>query len=461
VSPRIAVVGGGITGLAAAHTLAQAREAPDVLLLESSDRLGGKLRTEPLAGLAVEAGADAFITREPDALRLARDVGLGEDLVGPSVSGVQLWLDGRLHELPEGVVLGVPTRLAPLLRSGAVPAGAALRAGLDLVMPRRTDLDTASVGELVRARLGDAIAERLVDPLLAGVYAGDLDRLDAVAATPQLADAVRSERSMILGMRAARRRSSQAGSVDPFFVSIRGGIERLATRTAERAAETGRVQIRCDAPVAEVARADGRIVVIGPDGEHVVDAVVVATPASEASRLVSGLLPAAAAPLAAIPYASVAVIALVLAPGAGPLRGSGLLVPRREGCIVKAATWVTNKWPHVAEDGRTVVRASVGRRGDEAVVELEDRELIAGVREDLERIAGLDAEPIAARVTRWRGGLPQYEVGHRDLLGALGDATHDHGWIAFAGAAYRGVGISACVRQGRSAARRVLAHLSR
>jgi oxygen-dependent protoporphyrinogen oxidase len=446
--PHVAVIGGGVTGLAAAWFLRASPQPPDVTVIESTPRLGGKIRTEELDGVTVELGADAFVTRQPEAAELCRRLGLGGELVAPAAGGagaVRIWSGGRLHPLPDGVVLGAPTGLGSLLRSGLLSTAGVARAALDLVLPREVDVDRESVAELIDHRFGPQVTQRLVEPLLAGVYAGDVDRLSAAAATPLLADAARSRRSLLLGL---RRRAATDG---PLFLTVRGGLQRMVERLAAD------LSVRRATPAQVVERTPSAYLVRLASAPPLhADGVVLAVPAFAAAALLRQAAQGAADPLREIPYVSVAVVTLVYPPGAGEVEGSGMLVPKVEDRLVKAATWVSSKWPERVPDDRLVIRASVGRRGEDAPLRLDDRDLCGAVHEELREALGLTARPTAARVTRWERALPQYELGHRDRLRRIADGTAHLPGLVLTGAAYEGVGIAACVRQADHAARDVL-----
>lgn len=455
---RVVVVGAGIAGLTAAWRLVNGEPPPAVTVFEADGRVGGKIRAEELAGLTLETGADAFLASEPDAERLARLVGLGGDLLGPSISGVDIWAGGRLRRMPPGVVLGVPTDLGALLRSRLVSPFAVARAAYDLVGRPPADTSGTSVGRLTRARLGDSVTDRLVDPLLAGVYAGDIDRLEAGSATPALTEAIEEHGSLIRGTRARIRRGASRRAIP--FVTVAGGLSRLPGALAA----TPGVDLRTAVSVKDVRPHEGGwLVAVDASGvveHHRADAVVLATPATTTAELLRSTVPEAVGPLGQIPYVSVAVVTLVLPAGTAVPHGSGLLVARTEGRAVKAATWVSMKWPHVAPGGEVVIRASVGRRDEESALQASDHELVTAVRGDLADLAGVAGEPTATRVTRWERALPQYELGHRERVARIDEAIARHPGLEVAGAAYRGVGITPCVRDGESAARRVLAHLA-
>lgn len=447
---EVVVVGGGITGLAAAWTLADA--GVDVVLLEESDRVGGKLHTGAVAGEAAELGADAFLARDPAAARLARRLGLGDDLVGPATGQAWLWTGGRLRPLPAGTVLGAPTDLVALARSGALPAAAVARAGLDLVLPRRHVAGDRTVADLVGERFGPGVVDRLVDPLLGGVYAGRADQLSVEATTPAVAEAARGRRSLLLGLRAQRRRVRAPGD-GPVFQTLAGGLDQL---TARLAGDLG-PRVHTGRPARSVAR-DGDGWRVATDGQPVAGRqVVLATPAFATAELLADVARPAAAEAARIPYASVAVVTLAYPRSADAEMppGSGMLVPRGEGRLVKAATFVSRKWPHRDRGAHTLVRASVGRVDDHRWRDLHEDDLVARVDAELRWATGIRTPAPHAAVTRWDRGLPQYLVGHRGRVDRLRHALP--AGVHVAGAAYDGIGISPCVASAEAAARAVLA----
>lgn len=472
---HVVVVGGGITGLAAAWFLRAgpptpadsaggstwARRRDDggktppgaVTLLEATGRLGGKLSTHSLDGLTVERGADALVARHDAVLDLIRAVGLEDETVSPATTAARVWHAGRTYPLPGGLVVGVPTRLGPLVRSRLIsPAGAA-RAALDLLLPREVDVDTESVAELVRHRFGHQIADRLVEPVLTGIYAGSPAQLGVAAATPALAGAARHHRSVMRGLRVT---GGADGSTAP-FVTIRGGLTRLVDRLVRTAPPGGApVTVSRSTPVRLVEAGRNGYVARLPGGEQVfADAVVLAVPTYVAAAVLRPVLPDAVGALREIPYVSVATIILVYPPGTALPPGSGMVVPATAGRLVKAATWVSAKWPHLTPGGEVVVRASVGRRGDEEALRLDDAELARAVHEDLCDLVGVSARPCAWLVTRWERAVPQYEPAHLDRLDRVQRALAAHPRLALAGAGYQGVGISACVQQAHAAARRI------
>lgn len=454
---RVAVVGGGITGLAAAWELLAS--GAEVAVLEAGSRLGGRILTEEVAGRRIDLGPDAFLARVPHALDLCRELGLEGEIVHPAADGASIWSGNRLRPLPSGLVLGAPTGipdLAALVRAGLVSRTGAARAALDLVRPATSFGPDPSVGEVVGRRLGREVFRAVVDPLVGGIHAGSSVRLSARAAAPQLADGARS-RSLMLGLRAARRAAREvsltgtgaAGAAPapaPLFASVGGGLGRLV--------EALEVRLRDGGAALSTGVAVDTVPVPG------YDASVVATPAPVTARLVGAASPDAAADLRAIEYSSVALAVLVYPTTAlgRALEGTGFLVPAAEGRLLTACSFGSAKWPHWAAPGDLVLRASAGRSGDERALNLGDTELVERLHDELAAALGLLRGPRATRVTRWEQAFPQYRPGHLDRVARAETAVaRDIPGVTIAGAGYRGVGIAACIAQGRSAARQALA----
>ncbi len=451
----VAVVGAGITGLAAAWELRQYAPEIDVVVLEASEAIGGKLRTSQFAGRPVDEGADAFLARTPAAIDLCRELGLADRLVSPATGAASIWVDGALRPLPAGHVLGVPTDLDAAAATGILtPAGVA-RARADLA---RTEDDVPAdetVGALVRRRLGDEVLERLVGPLVGGINAGDADVLSVRAVTPQLAAAADTGPSLIAALRAQRDASPAPG---PVFLTLPEGLGTLATRLAGALANT--VDIRTSCPAVALERSGTGWAIATPGGSVRADVVIVATPGAAAASLVAGASTDAASLLGAIPYASVALVTMVLRARDVPmaLDGSGFLVPRDAGLTITACSWFTSKWAHLADGDTVVLRAAVGRHENAAALALDDGALVARVGADLAVTMGISAPPSDVRVSRWPGSFPQYTPGHLDRVDAI-DATlaRETPGVLVAGAALRGLGVPACIEQGRRAARHGLA----
>ncbi|WBB98725.1 MULTISPECIES: protoporphyrinogen oxidase [unclassified Solwaraspora] len=466
---RIAVVGGGIAGLAAALRLRdRAPAGTRITVYEQSDELGGKLRTEDFAGLPVERGAEAFLMRDPAggdsaAVALARRVGLGDRLRHPAVGQAALARGGQFVALPAGTLIGVPGDLAAVARVARAEPERDADQGRPLLQPD----DDVAVGELVRRRLGDEVVEQLVDPMLGGVYAGRADTLSLATTIPGLAAAARTEHTLVAAVRAAlAARPPAAGA--PVFATVDGGLSRLvaAVRGALSAADgAAEVRLRTSAVVRELAASsDGWRLTVGPTrgAERVdVDAVVLAVPARPAARLLAAVDAAAALRVGALEYASIALVTLAVPQPQLP-EISGFLVPATERTMTKAVTLFSTKWAQLRRsDGLAVVRASVGRHGDERLLQRSDDELVDAVRTELTRLTGVrQPAAVQSHVQRWGGALPQYPPGHLSRVAAARWSLRSAGHrLALAGAAYDGIGIPVCVRSGENAADEILTNL--
>jgi oxygen-dependent protoporphyrinogen oxidase len=459
--PHVVVVGAGITGLAAAHALQDAPQPVAVTVLEAAGEPGGKLQGGPFGGLPhVDAGADMVLVRTPAAVDLARAVGLGDELVAPNRVPPYVWSGGRLHRLPPGLVLGAPAEIGPLARSGLLSWRGKARAALEPLMPRRDTDD--NLGATVRSRFGDEVLDRLVGPLVGGINAGDADRLSLRAVTPQLADALSSHRSLLVGLRSLPR----APRDEAVFVAPRSGVSSLVPRLVRAIEDRGGTVCPSAAVEAVEPRGDGAwVVTVAGRSEPVdADAVVLTAPAPAAAALVRPVNVDVAELLGTIAYASVALVTLALPDDVvrRPLDGSGYLVRRAEQRTITACSWGSSKWDHWRRPGQVLLRVSVGRAGDERALELDDHDLTSAVLDDLDRHLGLTGQPTEVRVTRWLGSMPQYAPGHAERVDRLETvlATAAPG-LHLAGAAYRGLGVPACVAQGQAAARAALATIGR
>ncbi|UQI47253.1 protoporphyrinogen oxidase [Streptomyces sp. HU2014] len=468
-TPRhhVVVVGGGISGLAAAHRLAEG--GARVTLLEGSGRVGGKLLAGEIAGVPVDLGAESMLARRPEAVGLARAVGLADRLQAPAATAL-LWTRGELRPLPQGHMMGVPGDLGPLAASGVLSPEGLARISKDAELPRTELGEDVAIGSYVAERMGREVVDRLVEPLLGGVYAGDAYRISMRTAVPQLFEAARAHRTLTEAVRDLQARAAARQRSGPVFMGVEGGVGRLPLAVADAVRARGGV-IRTHTPVAGVERAaDGWRVVLGAgngtgDGAETLtaDAVVVATPAHDAARLLGPHASAAVAGLSTVEYASMALVTMAFRRSdvAGLPRGSGFLVPPVDGRKIKASTFSSNKWRWNADSDPDlfVLRTSIGRFGDEADLEREDAELVSMSLTDLGAAAGLAAVPVESRVTRWRNGLPQYPVGHLERVARIRADVARLPGLRLCGAAYDGVGIPACVSSAHKAADEILAAL--
>ena len=509
MSRVVAVVGGGVSGLAAARVLAGAppaslelRDGPahqeggpdfEVVLLESDDRFGGKILSREFRGRPVDFGPDNFLTRNPSANELCDQLGIGDDLVAPATSSASVVARGRLHPLPPGLILGLPPDLVALARSRIVSGRGLARAALDLLAlgapisasslglsPEETAIGRASGGAVVASdtgpewsaasilvsRLGRELVERLVDPLLGGINAGGLDQLSLVVVAPQVARALVGHRSVTRALRLLARRTpkpsaSTGAKIRPFFLGMRGGLGRIVEALVADLQDRG-VQLQTGAEVRALRRAKNGYELETANGTIVADGVVLAAPGYVAARLLVESAPVAAAELGSIPHSSVALVTLAWPSGAMTLpQGSGFLVPRCEGRIITGCTFLSAKWPHAASAGEVVVRASTGRYGDERPLSMSDEELVEAVLGELRELTGTSVPPLASLVQRWPRAFPQYLPGHRRKIERARVALGELPALELAGPSLGGIGIPACLTTGERAAVEVRDRLSR
>jgi oxygen-dependent protoporphyrinogen oxidase len=457
--PHIVVIGAGIAGLAAARALVLDGRVR-VTVLEGSPRTGGKLLRGHIAGIETDLGAEAVLARRPEGVALMESLGL--DKVSPATTQAAIWSRGQLRSLPAGHVMGLPVSVRSLAASGVVSRAGVARASLDMTLPATVIVDDVSVASYVGARMGHEVVDRLVEPLLGGVYAGRADELSLRATLPQVAAVavVAGQRSLF---RALRSRSAQP-QAGPVFAGLAGGVGRLAEALTESLTAAS-ADVMLDTTVRELARLPvGWRLVTGSTAHPKTidaDAVVLALPAAPAARLLAATAPWAARDLAAIDYASMAIVSLAFPASAfeKSLTGSGFLVPAVDGRLIKAATFSTQKWAWYDESDTVLVRCSVGRHGDVGDLQRSDDELVAGAVRDLALAVGVRGVPRDAVVTRWGGALPQYSVGHLDRVARIKAALAAVPGLAACGAAFDGVGIPACIGSGTGAATQVLAKL--
>jgi oxygen-dependent protoporphyrinogen oxidase len=494
--PHVVIVGGGIAGLAAAFFLKD--EPVTVTLLEGSHRLGGKLSASEVAGVPMDEGAEALLARRPEGIDLITATGLGEALVPAGVTSSAIFTRGAMRPLPRRQFMGVPADIDELAAAGVVSAEGVARARREPDLPAGPG--DVSVTGYIGARLGAEVVDRLVDPLLGGVYAGRSEDLSFTATLAPLAAATARHRTLTEAAASLIPASpppalpaspppalpvrpppplpvrpppapvptdnSKRPPTAPVFVTLTTGLGALP----EVLAKASNADVRTGVMVRDLARSEeGWRLTVGSaaDPEYLrADAVILAVPAAPASRLLSRTVPAASRALSEIPYASMAIITLAYPADAvrqqqrpGQAR-SGYLVPAVDGRAVKAVTFSTVKWPHLAAHAPVhVVRCSIGRSGEVSLLQRDDEDLAALAAAELADATGVTAAPVARRVTRWGGGLPQYNVGHLDRVARVREAVAGQPGLAVAGAAYDGVGIPACIATARSATMSVMRHV--
>jgi oxygen-dependent protoporphyrinogen oxidase len=463
---RVAIVGGGITGLVAAHAaVVRARELGRdvaVTVLERSSRFGGNLVSERVDGFLLDGGPDSWVASKPHATALARELGLGGSIMGTNEATRRYYVayGGALHPVPEGIVLGVPTKLSPLARTRLFSLGGKMRMALEPLVPaRRFDGDDdESIADFATRRLGREAADRLVAPLLGGIFAGDAGGISVRAAFPQLVAMEREHGSLVRGMQAARKQRAAAagGKEASAFLSLEGGVGELVDALVKQLRAEG-VAMRTGASARAIGRAEGRWAVDLEEGERVeADAVLVAAPAHAASRLLRPVDEDAADAIGGIEYGSTATVFLGYRRGevAHPLDAVGFVVPRSLGRPILASTWVSSKWRARAPEGHVLLRAFFGGAHGDEMLEQPDDALVEMARGELRALMAVDAEPVMARVYRFRGASAQMRVGHLAKMRAIHDRLAGVApGVRVAGGGYDGVGIPDCVRQGQEAAK--------
>ncbi|MEU0413751.1 protoporphyrinogen oxidase [Streptomyces griseorubiginosus] len=447
---QVVVVGAGIAGLAAAHRLAQ--RGAHVTVLEASDRVGGKLLPGEIAGVRVDFGAESMLARRPEAVALAREVGLEQRLQPPATATASIWTRGALRPMPKGHVMGVPGTADAL--AGVLSDEGLARIGQDAELPRTEVGDDVAVGQFVAARLGREVVDRLVEPLLGGVYAGDAYRISMRSAVPQLFQVAKTHTSLTEGVREIQARMAAGRQTGPVFMGIEGGVGTLPLAVADAVRARGG-EIVTGAPVTELRReASGGWKVVAGDRALHADAVIVAAPAPAAASLLRAEAPEAAGDLDTVEYASMALVTLAYRRSDTALpAGSGFLVPPVDGRTIKAATFASQKWGWTADENPdlVIVRTSVGRHGETKILERDDAGLVDVSRHDLAAATGLAATPVETRVTRWTDGLPQYPVGHHTRVARIREHLSKLPGLAVCGAQYDGVGIPACIASAHAA----------
>jgi oxygen-dependent protoporphyrinogen oxidase len=475
-------VGGGTAGLSAAYALTRARRdgaAVEMALFEARDRLGGVIRTERMEGFVIEGGPDSFLAEKPEAAALARELGLGDQLLGSNDSQRRTYIlhRGRLVPLPDGLMLLVPTRLWPMVTTPLIPlAGKVAMAAEWFRSPPSSQVPDESVASFVQRHFGEAMVENIVEPLLAGVYGGDCRQLSVRSVLPRFWEmerrygslsraTLRARRERIRAAEAARRSGDPSRHQPlPLFMTLRDGLEQIISALAQKL-ENSQIQLGRRVISLEPPRRPGEAYTIRLDNGSAceAEAVVLAMPAHECAKLISPFNASLAARLGEIPYSSSMTVSLAYDRGARELlpAGFGFLVPRKEKRRLMACTFVHTKFNHRAPEGKALVRCFLGGWGDPEVLSLSDPEAVALVRRELQAILNFSPEPLFSRVHRWPFSMAQYVVGHAERVHAIEAELENLPGLFLAGNAYSGIGISDCARTGRVAAEHALAMLGR
>ena len=460
---RIAIIGGGISGLAAAYALEQKRRAGAHLeysVYEAGPRFGGVMVTDRADGCLVEAGPDSFLTEKPWASDLCRQLGLGDQLIGSQDSQRKTYIlvRGKLVEMPDGLMFMVPTRIMPTVASPLFSAATKLRMAQEWFHPPHKANGDESVAAMVERHYGPEMVDRLADPLLSGVYGGEASQLSVRAVLPRFAEMEAKYGSLGRAMLAARKKMPPKGSAKPLFTSLKDGmqqmIDALLTQLNPNYLHS---QVLVQALLSED---HGWTVSAGLESDHF-DAVILAVPTRDAAGLLQMCCPELSHELGAIQYSSSVTVTLGYDKGVRDSLppGFGFLVPRSEGKRMLAATFVHNKFPHRAPDDRAIIRCFLGGARDEQILSLSDEQILAVVRAELQQIIRLTAEPLFTRVYKWKGAMAQYSVGHLERLQRIATLRQQLPGLALSGNGYSGIGVPDCVRSGTEAASQILSRL--
>lgn len=474
---RVVVIGGGIAGLATAWSLREQEPKGadfEIVLLERNERFGGNIRTEKTDGFLIEGGPDCFLSEKPWAMELCKRIGLSGKFLPTNDRHRKTFVlsRGRLHVLPEGVILMIPTKILPLATSNLISWPGKLRMAMDLFVPKRTSGGDESLGDFVRRRLGKEALEKIAEPLVAGVHAGDPETMSVRASFPKFVQLEEESGSLIRGMvkrmalAAAHRKGKPGGQSAgrvTMFMTLKDGLSELIDTLASRLEGMDKTILRKGVQAASVDKAGaGYRVTLDGGGSLDADAVIVAAPAWAAASILKGLDAALSEKLLTIPYVSTATVSIAFKKKdvKHPMNGFGFVVPKIEGRRIMAATWTSMKFAGRAPEDSVLIRCFVGGSKNADLVSLDDGEMLGMVREELRDIMGIEAEPVLARVFRWRNSMPQYTIGHEERVAWIDERLNIHTGLHLAGSAYHGIGISDSIRCGEAVAKRVIKELA-
>ncbi|TDL35530.1 protoporphyrinogen oxidase [Jeotgalibacillus sp. S-D1] len=468
---KIVVVGGGITGLTAAYTIQKKSRHEkldlDITLVESSHRLGGKIQTAQKEGFVIEKGPDSFLERKESMARLIKEVGLADRLVPNSTGQSFILMNDKLHPMPGGAIMGIPTQIKPFMTTDLVSMTGKLRAGADFVLPRSKERGDQSLGGFFRRRLGNEVVENLIEPLLSGIYAGDIDQLSLMSTFPQFHKMEQDHRSLISGIKktnpSAAQPKKQLGPTrkKSLFLTLTSGLQSLIDTLEEHLDQTSILKGVKVESIEENAQGPHRYSLKMNSGETLeADSIIFSVPHFVASSIFQKqhIL----TEFKDVPATSVATVAMAFPQEAvtGVPDGTGFVVSRNSDYTITACTWTHNKWPHTTPEGKVLLRCYVGRSGDEAVVDLADDQIEEIVLNDLNNIMGVSAKPDFTIVTRWKKAMPQYTVGHKQRLAKVrAELESNFPGVYLAGGSYDGIGLPDCIDQGESAAAKAIIHL--
>jgi oxygen-dependent protoporphyrinogen oxidase len=462
---RIVVVGGGITGLTTAYYLQKEAEATqlevEVILIEASHRLGGKIHTLVQDGFVIERGPDSFLARKTSAAKLAEEVGMSKQLIRNATGKAYVLVNGKLHPMPGGSIMGIPTRMAPFITTGLFTIPGKIRASADFILPRSNIEGDQSLGKFFRRRLGDEVVENLIEPLLSGIYAGDIDQLSLLSTFPQFHQVEQKHRSLIIGMKKtntppADQKEKELGKFLTFSTGLQSFVDAIEKKLNAQLVLKG-------VKVENVLRKSDETYQLSlNDGTRInADSIVVTTPHYTFPSMFSSVH--FFDELKQVPSTSVATVAMAFTKESiqTDIDGTGFVVSRNGDYSITACTWTHRKWPHTTPEGSVLLRCYVGRAGDEAIVDLSDSEIEAIVLDDLKNIMNITSKPQFTVVSRWKNAMPQYTVGHKARIQRMfHNLKTELPGVFVAGSSIDGLGLPDCIRQGESVVKDVLEYLN-
>lgn len=462
----VVIIGGGIAGLTTAFylqkTVRENNLPIEVKLIEASHRLGGKMQTVVRDGFTIERGPDSFLARKTSMTKLAGEVGMADQLVHNSTGKSYVLVNERLHPMPGGSIMGIPTEMAPFITTGLFSLPGKLRAAADFILPKSAKEQDKSLGEFFRRRLGDEVVENLIEPLLSGIYAGDIDKLSLMSTFPQFYQVEQKYRSLILGMKKSTpsqpKQPETGGKKEGVFLTFKSGLQSFA--------EAIEAKLDADAilkglKVDNITKSGNSYEVYLNNGETIyADSIVAAVPHQATQSMFSqyGFF----APFKEMPSTSVATVALAFPEDAiqNDIDGTGFVVSRNNDYSITACTWTHKKWAHAAPEGKVLLRCYVGRSGDETIVDLSDDQIIKIVLDDLKKTMNITMEPEFSIISRWKNSMPQYTVGHKQRVETIKNEMKSQlPGVFLAGASYEGIGLPDCIDQGEAAVKHVLDYL--
>jgi oxygen-dependent protoporphyrinogen oxidase len=462
---HVVIVGGGITGVTAAYYLQKKINEEKLpityTLVEANEQLGGKIRTEYRDGFVIERGPDSFLARKTSASKLVREVGLEDQLTYNTTGQAYILINKELYPIPEGSIMGIPTKLSPFITTRLFSPIAKARAGADLVLPRSQQQGDQALGQFFRRRLGNQVVDHLIEPLLSGIYAGDIDKLSLMSTFPQFYEVEKKYRSLIVGMSkfAPRKKPANAAKKSGgIFLTLKTGLESLVEAVEDKLDSKA---VKKGTAVRNISKAENRYELILESGEALsADSVVMAAPHEVTASLFSQL--GIGEKLQQIPSTSVATVALAFPKSAvsNDVHGTGFVVSKKSDYTITACTWTNKKWPHSTPEGKVLLRCYVGRAADQSIVYQSDEEILATVLRDLNKVMNISAEPDFYYITRWKKAMPQYTVGHQERIESVQKQFQAEApGVFLTGASYEGVGLPDCIVSGEKAVEQILDYL--